>query len=281
MKRLKQFDVFALPVDQIYYDANFNCRGEFTVESVSDLAGSIREHGLQFPVVVQPVEEIVGPRPQGYKWRLLAGHRRYRAVTLFLKWPEIPATIRTGLSDHAARVLNFTENLERKDLTILEEARTLRNLFPEGVSLRQAAAELKRPTRWVHARLRLMELPEEVQAQAASGLLSAVNIEAIAQLKSPAQQIKAACEIVRLKAKGKTKFLDPRFRRRYRKRRSKAQINKMIGRLLNAGINGLAPRSLAWAAGYVPDAELIREIEQESSSREGTTFRCTEGGREN
>ena len=55
--------------------------------------------------------------------------------------------IRAGLSDHEARMLNFVENLERKDLNLLEEARALGRLYPEGVSLRVAAAEIKRPTR--------------------------------------------------------------------------------------------------------------------------------------
>ena len=55
--RLREYDVFALPLSSIYYDADFNCRGQFTLESVSELAESIRQkgggvelRGLDFPV---------------------------------------------------------------------------------------------------------------------------------------------------------------------------------------------------------------------------------------
>ena len=44
MKRIEQYDVFPLPVSQIYYDVEFNCRGQFTLQSVEDLAKSIEEN---------------------------------------------------------------------------------------------------------------------------------------------------------------------------------------------------------------------------------------------
>lgn len=163
MKRLEQYDVYELPVADIFYDAGFNCRGSFTPQSVHDLSESIKENGLQFPVVVQPCDTAA------YKYRLLAGHRRFKAVTLFLKWSSIPAPVRSELTEHQVRLLNLTENLERKDLNMLEEAKAIHNLYPAGVSLRKASKELKRPTRWIHARLRLLDLPQEVQKWAAAG----------------------------------------------------------------------------------------------------------------
>ena len=179
MKRIEQYDVFSLPVSQIYYDADFNCRGQFTLQSVEDLAKSIKGIGLQFPVVVQPVEEIKGFEHEDFRWRLIAGHRRFRAVTTFLKWTEIPATVWNGLSERQARLFNFTENLERQDLNVLEEARVLGRLFPKGAPIREAARELKRDTRWVHARFRLLKLPEPVQVKVAAGTLSLVDVEVL------------------------------------------------------------------------------------------------------
>ena len=59
---LEQYDAYPLPLDRIYYDADFNCRGQFTLQSVSDLAESIRLRGggvelkgLDYPIVVQPI----------------------------------------------------------------------------------------------------------------------------------------------------------------------------------------------------------------------------------
>lgn len=266
MEPLTEFAAYSIPVADIFYDTSFNCRGQFTPESVKDLADSIQEHGLQFPLVVQP---YTGERP----WRLLAGHRRFRAVTLFLKWDEVPAVVRYNLTEHQARILNLTENLERKDLNMLEEATAIQSLYPKGVSLRIAASELKKPTRWIHIRMRLLELPEEVQKKAAAGGLSAVNIEMIAKLETEADQIKAAAEIIRAKeANSKKRYqhaLDEEHRRRFKFRKTKAQIAEMIDRMICLGVNGLATRALAWAAGGITDEELEEDIRKEVEDAPG------------
>ena len=265
MKRLEQYDVFSLPVSQVFYDADFNCRGQFTLASVEELAQSIDELGLQFPVVVQPADEVKGFEQEGYRWRLIAGHRRFRAVTTFLKWTEIPATVWNGLTDRQARMFNFTENLERQDLNVLEEARALGRLFPKGTSLREAARELKRHTRWVQARFRLLELPDEVQIKVAAGTLSLVDVEAIAQFETPDDQIKAAAEIAKAKRHGR-KPSEGRPGRKFRYRKTKAQINRMIAKLMDHGIDGLTTRTLAWAAGSIGDDDFEEDIRRESTT---------------
>jgi ParB/RepB/Spo0J family partition protein len=273
VERLSQYDAFPLPLRHIYYDADFNCRGWFTLQSVSDLAENIRLRGrgvelkgLDCPVVVQPIADMAGQQPAGFDYRLIAGHRRFKAIEVFLKWTRIPAMIRAGLSDHEARMLNFVENLERKDLNILEEARGLQHLYPDGVTVRAAATELKRPTAWVHDRLRLLTLPEEVQQLAATGLLGAVNIKVLIALATPEEQIAAARKIVEAKREcGKTAslhHLDPKYRRKFGYRKSKAAINQMVYKMLGCGITGLGPRMGAWCAGYVSDAEIEKDIEE-------------------
>ncbi len=255
MKRLAQYDVFEIPVNDIFFDASFNCRGPFTAQSVHDLSKSISDSGLQFPVVVQPYGK------EGFKYRLLAGHRRFKAVTVFLKWETIPAAVRNDLTEYESRVLNLTENLERKDLNMLEEAKAIHNLYPDGAPLRQISSELKRPTRWVHARLRLLMLPEKVQVWAAVGLLSAVNIEILVKMDSEERQIRAAKDIVTQKKKyGKTAYR--KHRRNFRPRRSKAQIAELIAHLYNENCDGLATRALAWAAGYVSDIDIRADIRE-------------------
>lgn len=251
MKRLKHYDTYEIPVVEIFYDENFNCRGAFTLQSIVELADSIKEVGLQFPIVVQP---------WGKQYRLICGHRRFKACTTFLKWDIIPAVVRTDLDEHEAQILNLVENLERKDLNMLEEAKALQAIYPDGVTLNKAAAELKRPTRWVHTRLRLVQMPEEVQQYAAAGRLSAVNLEALWILPAD-ERTEGAKKIVRAKRIGGCKLKDiPR--RRFRPKKSKEQISKMAAVLMNAGIEGLPPRLLAWAAGYIPDREIRRDIKE-------------------
>jgi hypothetical protein len=96
----------------------------------------------------------------------------------------------------------------------------------------------------------------------------------------PHNQIKAAEEIASAKKKGKTKFLDPKFKRRFQPRRSKAQINEMITRMLDAGIEGFGPRSLAWAAGYLKDQELLADISaySQESAEDSPNFPVLGGG---
>jgi ParB family chromosome partitioning protein len=263
MKRLERYDVFSLPVSEVYYDADFNCRGQFTLQSVEELAQSIDELGLQFPVVVQPAEEVEGFEHEGFRWRLIAGHRRYRAVTTFLKWTQIPATVWRGMTDRQARLFNFTENLERQDLNVLEEARALGRLFPKGASLREAARELKRHTRWVQARFRLLKLPEEVQIKVAAGTLSLVDVEVLSQFDSPEDQIKAAAEIAKAKRRGRHPS-ETKAGRSFRYRKTKAQINRMIAELMEHGLDGLTTRALAWAAGSISDGEFEEDIRQQA-----------------
>ena len=251
MKRLSEYDTFAIPVEDIYYDESFNCRGSFTLPSVKELADSIAESGLQFPTVVQPHEG---------RYRLLAGHRRFKAVTAYLKWETIPAIIRHNLTEHQARILNLTENLERKDLNIMEEANALRNLYHWGVKIKAIAKELKRPQQWVATRRSLLKLPEKVQKLAAAGLLSAKDITEICKVDSRLQTQRAN-SLVLAKQKGW------KARQAYRTgtypRKTKAEISQMLAVLMDVGVEGLAPRLLSWAAGYTSDKEIKRDIRGE------------------
>lgn len=255
MKRLKQYDVYDLLIADIFYDSGFNCRGDFLAQSVHELSQSIEENDLQFPIVVQPIGK------PGYKYRLLAGHRRFKAVTIFLKWTTIPAVVRKDLTEHQCCILNLMENVERKDLNMLEEARAIHNLYPNGISLRKAAAELKRPTRWVHARLRLLELPEEIQMWAAAGFIPAHQIEAIFALKTQEEQIAAGRDYYECKRQKNRKYIrKPGCRRQFRTRKTKAQLSKMSLHLMNSRCDGLTTRLLAWAAGKLTDKEIMEDI---------------------
>jgi ParB-like chromosome segregation protein Spo0J len=160
-------------------------------------------------------------------------------------------------------MLNLVENLQRKSLNVLEEARAIENLYPEGVSVREAARELKQPTRWVWIRRQLLRMPEAIQQKAAAGLLSQWNLDTLAGIESADEQIAAADKIAEARTRGKGKFL-PGLSKAYKRRRSvrpREEINRVIERLLAAGINGLPPRVAAWCAGHITDEELGKEIE--------------------
>ena len=258
MDRLTQYDAFPLCMDRIYFDSDFNCRGQFTLESVSDLAEDIRRKGgdteligLDFAVTVQPAGDVVGGLPDGYDYRLIAGHRRFRRG-LDPPLDEHPAMIRRGLNEHEALLLNLKENLQRKDLNMLQEAFALQRLYPDQNNrpLRRLSAELKRPTKWVAARLHLLKMSPELQAKAAAGLLSAVTIERLHR-ETPEGSLRSPRWPPPANGRATAKCLGcPR----------RVNVASVIAAassrspndpadVLNAGITGLPTRALAWAQG--------------------------------
>lgn len=249
MKRLPEYDVYELPVEDIFIEEGFNSRGEFLIQSIQSLAQSIRDDGLLHPIIVEPVAG---------KWRIIAGHRRFKA-TLYLKQPVIKSSIREGLTRRQAAILNLVENLERTDLNILEEAKAIQRLYPDGVSIRQASNELHKPNRWVHVRQRLLSMPEVVQQQAAAGRLSAANLEDMAG-KEPDDQIKMCWKIIDDKEHGYN--LTDDCKGTFKQRKRKTEMNDMLSRMLELGIRGLGPRGIAWCAGHISTEEFNSDIER-------------------
>lgn len=269
LKRLEQYDAVSIPSDRIYYDGSFNCRGEFTFQSVQELSESITQTGrLLSPVWVQPAVDVPGI-PDGFDFRLVAGHRRYRAATVYLRWSEIPAVIWPGLSELDARLMNFTENLERKDLNPLEEAIAISHIpWPNGMTLVNVSRALKKNTRWVHARLRILKLPEPVQQLIAARRVTMLDLEIICRKETPEEQIKAA-EALAASKRGRGRnavFEGTSLTRSFRRRRNKTEINSTISKMLTLGISGLAPRVAAWCAGYISDDDLAGDIRAESEN---------------
>lgn len=240
-----------IPISEILVDPNFNCRGAFTLESVSELAGTIAEVGrLICPVVVQPWDK------GNFKYRLIVGFRRMKAVTYFLKWTEILAHV-ADVSAHEARLLNLLENLERKNLNILEEAQGLRKLFPGKVTIAQAKAELKKPNEWLRARFALLKLPYAMQQQAAAGLLTATNILHLVQL-TPAEQLEFTRKVVERRAL--PKYRTPNYKKGKYQAPVPSQIRYMVRQMLGWGVDGLPTRALAWATGDVSTEDLMKDI---------------------
>src|SRR5260221_5255189 len=88
---------------------HFQPRRTFSEAELSELEASIRANGLLQPITV---------RPRNGKWELIAGERRFRAVTR-LGWFDIPSIVR-NLDDRQLLTLALEENLQRSDLTVLE-----------------------------------------------------------------------------------------------------------------------------------------------------------------
>ncbi len=260
LTRLNKYDVFEVPLLDIFIDQDFNCRNAFTFQSVKGLADNIERAGLDIPIILQRREDSQVDFSEPF--RLVAGFRRVAAVQMFLKWTHVPANIRVGLSDRAAEILNLTENLEREDLNPLEEAQAIAKRFSATASLREIAKEMDRDTRWVHQRRRLMELPEELREMVAAKALTLLDVDVLVKLP-PEEQFKAAQALLAARGRRTKKLnVDPRYRRKFKYRRGKDQINEKIGELMEAGLSGLATRAMAWCAGYISDDDFDKDISE-------------------
>lgn len=163
-------EILEIPIAEIWNDDDFNCRGEIlSTPTISELANHIREHGLIQPVVVMPMpQRMRGEHPQ-YKYRLIAGFRRTLAYKA-LKRDKILAVIRKDITNELeALSLNLSENLHRKNLDIMQEARALQKMQKYGMTRSDYARMTGKSEGWVQIRLMLIQMPAEIQAPVAKG----------------------------------------------------------------------------------------------------------------
>ena len=161
-------------------------REEFDDEALEELAGSIREHGIIQPIVVRPLEN-------GY-YQIVAGERRWRAARL-AGLREAPVRI-LELDDRKTAEVALVENLQREDLNPMEEARGYRSLQQQyGLTQEDVASRVGKSRPVVANSLRLLSLPEEVQAMVADGDLNMSTARALLELDRDSDRLRAAAEI--------------------------------------------------------------------------------------
>lgn len=141
-----------LPIDDVLPN-RFQPRIKFSESEVLALADSIKNHGVIQPILVRPI---------GDKYEIIAGERRYKAsVMAGLK--EIPAIVRQ-LDDKQSAELALIENVQRKDLTPIEEALSYKKILDMGyLTQEQLALKLGKKQSTIANKLRLLNLDEDVQ----------------------------------------------------------------------------------------------------------------------
>ena len=123
---------------------------------LKELADSIEAQGLLQAVVIrQSPAADVNPNCR-VRFELVAGERRYRAFKL-KGWKTIPAVVRT-LSDKEAHDITTTENLQREDLSPIEEAESIQVLLDDGRDAKEIADRIGKPISWVLRRARIADL---------------------------------------------------------------------------------------------------------------------------
>src|SRR6185295_12603563 len=154
-----------------------NPRRSYDQGDLADLTQSIREKGVVQPLVVRPL-------PGGEVYEIIAGERRWRAAQQ-AGLHEVPVVVREA-TDKEALELAIIENVQRADLNALEEALGYQQLIDDHQYTQAALAETIGKSRpHVANTLRLLKLPQEVQAYIREGQLSAGHARALLTLPDP------------------------------------------------------------------------------------------------
>lgn len=161
-------------------------RKTFDEDKLAELADSIRQNGVLQPILV---------RRKGQKYEIVAGERRYQASKL-AGLTEIPAVVRE-IDDDKVFQLALIENLQRSDLSPIEEAKGYKQLLTSRSLTQEELAKILSKSRSAIANtLRLIDLPVEVQHMMEQGLLTAGHARAILAVPSEEGRIKLAKKVV-------------------------------------------------------------------------------------
>jgi ParB family chromosome partitioning protein len=168
-----------VPVESIRPNP-YQPRKTFDKEKLKELSESIKKHGIIQPLIV---------RKKGLNYELVAGERRLRAAKL-AKLQTVPVLIR-DYDEKQMRELSLVENIQRHDLNPLEEAKAIQELMKQcGYTQAQAAERLGRSRAAVANLLRMLNLPEELQAMIADEKVTAGQMRPLLALTDREQQLK-------------------------------------------------------------------------------------------
>lgn len=168
-------------IDQIRPNP-YQPRKTFDHDKLMELANSISTHGLLSPIIVR--KSVVG-------YELIAGERRFRACQL-LKWSEVPALI-VKFNDQQVMELALIENIQREDLSVIEEANAYQLLINKlNYTQEELAKRVNKSRPHITNLLRLLTLPKEVLDLVDNGQLSMGHARALINIKPTSRAIELA-----------------------------------------------------------------------------------------
>ena len=165
--------VVDIPLEEIKKNP-YQPRTVFNEEKLNELKDSIEKNGLLQPIVVKNAVK-------GYY--IIAGERRFRAFELLGK-KTIPAIIKE-MSDEEMMIFAVLENLQREDLSSLEEAESYKNIMDKmELTQEELAKKLGKSRPYITNSLRLLKLPAEIKAELEKGIISAAHARTLLALKT-------------------------------------------------------------------------------------------------
>ena len=151
--------VFMIEVDKIHPNP-FQPRKEFNEDDLNDLAASIKQFGVLQPLIVSKVEKDT-PTGRDVEYELIAGERRLRASQI-ANLPRVPVVVRRSTSPEKLAI-SVIENIQREDLSPVEEARSYERLSKQfGMKYPEIAKQVSKSRSVISNAVRMLRLPEDM-----------------------------------------------------------------------------------------------------------------------
>jgi ParB/RepB/Spo0J family partition protein len=233
-----------VPIDRISPNPE-QPRLAFDAGTLEELAASIREHGVLQPILVRPLGNN--------EYQLIAGERRWRASRA-AGLTTIPALVEE-IDDDTAMEISIIENLQREDLSPLDEAAMYDRMVREhGYSVRKLAQKLGKDKGYLENRLRLAGAPDDVRELVSLRKDTLSHAYELMKVEDPKKRKRLAGQV----ARGELTLLKLRDKIEGRRRVTEVKVLD-ITVLTSDGSDGLAVEAEAAWTGRRPDPEPLRD----------------------
>ena len=181
----REREIIEVSLDDIIPN-RFQPRLSFDEQGLNELAESIRQHGIIQPLVLRKI---------GDKYEIIAGERRYKA-SYIAGLTKVPAVI-IDLNDNESAEVAIVENIQRKDLSPIEEAKSYKKLLDRGyLTQDQLASRMGKNQSTVSNKLRLLNLDEKVQDALLNNKISERHARSLLKLDNKEEQKEVLDDII-------------------------------------------------------------------------------------